>query len=810
MRSLRILLFAFFALSAEILCAQRFSLSGKITDGRNRQPLAFVNVVINEGQSGCMSDINGKYAITADEPILKVRFSSIGYETKELVLQPDTKQCNITLTPLTVQLQEVTVEAGENPAHRIIDSLMAHRKGNHPNSLDSYRYQVYDQMVFTIDSSDFDRVTSTSEIGGELKMFDSILKKNDFMVMETASEVLFMSPDKKRQNVLGTKIAGMKDPTFIYLANSLQSVTFYDETVNIAGQDYVNPISRGSKRHYFFTLEAVEPIGQGDSIYMISFHPRQGSTFKGLRGTMSVNSNGWALQSVKASPNEAEGLFTVGIQQLYEKVESHWFPKQLNILLKFPGILMEVDGQRFPMAAIGKSYLSGIEINPDLDRKQFSNIEINVEREASYRTDEFWTAHRIDSLTERVKATYLFVDSLTAGSDILDRTMNLTSKLMEGTIPIGPINLDIDNIINVSGTRGFYFGLGFSTNKRFSRFVSLNGFGGYWTRLHSADYGGGITLNLNPQRQMTLSAQVAHKSVPIGEFRGFQESYSTLSENDYKYILYENAFARQNSATLSFTSRFAQHFKAFLSLKSAHKRYLKHYFLVPSDSLAEGQFAEAEVKIRFAYKEKFLSTPEGLRSLGTVYPEMWLIYQRAFPGLLGSQFSYDRIKFQATQNIYTPYMGVAKIMLQAGYASESCPVMETFDLIGTNTPISLYAPGSFSTMQPDEFFCDRFVALFLSHNFSGMLWKTNLMWFKPELTLVTNLGWGDMRRADACPDKNFKTMEKGYFESGFVVKGLLSLPTMKLGAGVFYRYGAYASERVWDNFALKWSATFSF
>ena len=112
-------------------------------------------------------------------------------------------------------------------------------------------------------------------------------------------------------------------------------------------------------------------------------------------------------------------------------------------------------------------------------------------------------------------------------------------------------------------------------------------------------------------------------------------------------------------------------------------------------------------------------------------------------------------------------------------------------------------------MRLDEFFCDRFVALYLSHNFSGMLWKTDSEWFKPELVLITNLGWGDMPRARAYPDKNFKTMEKGYYESGFVVKGLLNLPLVKVGLGAFYRYGPYSFDNVWNNFAFKWSATFT-
>ena len=812
---LPLLLLAIILFSAETLFGQSHTLSGKITDERNRQPLAFVNVVINDGQQGVISDIDGRYSITANEPITKVKFSSIGYEPKDINLQAGQNKCNVALTPKTFELGEVTVEAGENPAHRIIDSLMAHRKANNPNSLESYSYHIYDKMVITVDSSSFGQAVAndTAMQMADLHYFDSIMKKSDLMVMETASEVMFMAPDRKLQHVLGTKIAGMKEPTFMYMVSSMQSVSFYDETVSITGTDYVNPISRGSKTRYFFTLESVHPIGQGDSLYVISFHPMRGSSFNGLRGTMTVNSDGWALQSVKASPDVQDGLFKADIQQLYQKVEGQWFPKQLNLNLIFPSMVVSMDDASFPMAAIGKSYLNDIEINPDISKRQFSDIEVKVDPDAAFRDETFWDAHRIDSLTERVKATYILVDSLTQGTDIFDRVLGLTDKLMtESALPIGWFNLDIDHIINISSTRGVYLGLGGSTNDRLSRWFSINGSFGYWTRIKSWDYGGGMKLKLNRQRQMELAFQYSHRSEPMGEFGGMLEldNGSVFSTDNYKYTFYENIRTRRDRFDLSYSTRFAHHFKAYLNLSRSHKHYTEQFYLNPSDVQTEGRFTVAELKLRFAYKEKFLSTPQGIRSLGTLYPIVWVSYQHAFPNVLGGEYEYDRFKFEASKNFYTPYLGVAKVLLQAGYATETCPVMETFNILGTYERFGLYSPGSFSTMRLDEFFCDRFVALYLSHNFSGMLWKTNSPVFKPELSIVTNIGWGDMRRAEAYPDKNFKTMEKGYFESGIVINGLLANPMAKLGLGVFYRYGPYSLPNVWDNFAWKYSASIGF
>ena len=790
------------------LTAQSHTLSGKVTDERNRQPIAFVNIVVNGGTTGGMSDIDGKYVIAATEPIRNVKFSCIGYETKVIELQADTKKLNVSMTPTTFELQEVIVEAGENPAHRIIDSLMAHRKSNNPNSLGSYRYKIYDQMVFTIDSSHFGEAMNRSAGNGDLLMFDSILKKSDLMVMETASEVLFKRPDRKLQNVLGTKVAGMKNPTFIYLVSSMQSISFYDETIDVAGAEYVNPISRGSKTHYFFTLESVSPIGQGDSLYVVSFHPMRGSTFNGLRGTMTVNSDGWALQSVKAEPDKPNGMFVANIQQLYQKIDNQWFPKQLNTNLRFPGIAVELDGNSFPMVAVGKSYLTDIEIHPEISNRVFSEIEINVHPDAGYRDETFWNDYRIDSLTERIRATYHLIDSVTEGTDIFERVLGFTDKLIgEMALPLGFLDLGIGRLVNFSFSRGWGFGLGLSTNNRLSRHIRFNGFVSYWPRMDYLDYGGGISWRINPQRQMQLDLNAAHKSDVLGEFGGLQDNTNLLAESNYKYTFYENVYVRKSHASLQFSSRFARHFKGFVGFEMSHKNYTQQFFLAPTDTLDKAVFAIAELKLRFAYNEKFLSKPDGIQSLGTTYPIVWLSYQHSFPGVLGSPFEYDRFKMEATQNIYTRYLGVAKIMLQAGYATATCPVMETFDILGTYAPLSLFSPGSFGTMRFDEFFCDRFVALYLSHNFSGMLWKPDSQWFRPELTIATNIGWGDMRRASAFPEKNFKTMERGYFESGFVVNGLLATPFTKLGAGVFYRYGPYAFDRVWDNFALKVAIT---
>ena len=798
------------AVIAECCLAQDYHIKGKITDEQNRQPLAFVNVVVNSGIAGGMSDIDGKYEISCKEPISNIKFSYIGYKSYQTSVAQGSEKLNVALTPISFELTEVTIDAGENPAHRIIDSVMAHRKENNPDNLHSYSYSMYDKMVFTIDSSALGKQRSDNTLANnDIREFTNILDRNDLMVMETSSDMFFMTPDKKLQNVTGTKVSGMKDPTFVYLVSSMQSISFYDDEVNIVGTRYVNPLSQGRKKHYFFNIESVTPIGNGDSLFTVSFHPYKDSNFKGLIGVFTINSDGWAVQSVKASPDEKGGMFTVNIQQLYGKVEGQWFPKQLNTNIVFPTIGIPFENGFLPMAAIGKSYLTDISINPELDKKMFSELAINVDPDANFRNDDYWISHRIDSLNERTQATYAFMDSLTRDNNLLDRMLWASTQIAsESEMPIGKVNLDLNRLIQMSMYRGLCFGIGLSTNNRFSRIVGLNAYCGYWASRKLFDLKGGIDFNLNPRKQAKLALSGFHCSDAIGEFN-LHEKSMVLSQNDYKYAYFQNIYGRKDGFNIELSSRFGRYFKGFLKFEFAEKEYIENRYLKePDDTHPKGTFTTAELRLRYAYKEKFISTPQGLQTLGTTYPIVWFSYQHAFNGLFGCQYEYDRFKLQVEKHFYTHYYGVSTILFQSGFVTNGAPVEETFDILATYSSSGLYAPGSFCAMRPDEFFCDRFTALYLSHNFNGMLWQPDTPWCQPELTLITNIGWGDMKRNN-LDDYSFKTMDKGYFESGIVIEGLLAMPLMKLGAGIFYRYGPYSFDKTWNNFALKWSVIFS-
>ena len=111
--------------------SQVFLVEGQVRDEATREPLAFVNIVINEGRTGISSDIDGKFSIRSSNPINTLTLSYIGYETKIFAVpQSGEEEVIITMKKREVELAEVVIYPTENPAHRIIN-LVIENKDRH-------------------------------------------------------------------------------------------------------------------------------------------------------------------------------------------------------------------------------------------------------------------------------------------------------------------------------------------------------------------------------------------------------------------------------------------------------------------------------------------------------------------------------------------------------------------------------------------------------------------------------------------------------------------------------------------------------
>ena len=796
--------------------AQIFSVNGTVLDSVTKQKLAFVNIIVNDdGTFGTTTDIDGTFSIHSKKEIKTLTFSYVGYHKKTVAIELlNNKSNKIFLQPVSYKLQEVTVFAGENPAHRIIDSVVKNRRRNNPEMLDYYSYTIYDRMVLTVDTTE---VTDSMFVD-----FGKLWRENDLMVMETVSEQFHKKPNKNKREIKANIVSGLKNPMYFYVLDGLQSSHFYNEFITVYEKNYVNPITPGSKSRYFFGLESVMPTAQGDSLYIISFKPRRGTAFDALKGVMTITSDGWAIVNVKAEAADKSNTLDVKIQQLYSKInDSVWFPVQLNtdiIFLRmyaYNGQMAIGVGQpeltNTSLNGIGKSYISNINITEPIDNKKFGNTDIEIAEDSGMKDEIYWKYYRNDSLNERILNTYKLVDTIMedAGIDLDDLMDATTSILQDGSIPWGMFNIGLSEILNYNIGNKFYLGLGLKTNEKLSKTLRFGGYYGYWFGPKHSNYGGNIDIKFNRRQDFGLQLTFDHIYKAVGDYGILNGAYNALDESCFKYH-YIKWTTLNTTASAEIYTRFAKVCKGFVRFSLSDKEMYNWYSFNNNDSIFNNKFriTTLDFKLRIAPGERYMLTNKGLATVTTGRPIIWLSYQKGLKGVLDCPFNFDKIQLQLTYSWLTRYLGKSTVTLQAGYVFGDVPLFENFNIYGNNNgDFDLYCEESFATMLVNEFICDRYALLFFNHNF-GKLFKTKYL--SPEFIFATNIGWGDIDNIQRHEGVELKSMKDGFYESGLVLDNILKISIAKLGFGAFYRYGANSFDDVADNFAYKLKISLAF
>ena len=788
----------------------KFAVSGRVVDSETHIPLAFVNIIETEGEPGATTDIDGKFTIHANHPIDTLRLSYVGYYAQIYkVPENKTQGLMIELTRRIVQLPEVVILPTENPAHRIINLVIANRDKNDPEKLPSFSYTAYDKIILTVK---MDTLVPADSLKNDTTLLEAqdFLNKQDIAIMESVTERKFMAPDKNYENVKANRVSGFKDPIFVFLISQVQSTSFYKDLFHIGDKYYVNPISKGSTSKYYFRIEDTTYTESHDTVFIISYKPRPNTNFDGMEGLLYINSNGWAIQNVIARPAEAEG-FSIKIQQMYELIDGkHWFPVQLNTdvgLLQAPTDNGKINVR---LVGIGKSYIRDIVINPELVRRQFAMLGVDVDPKANEKPESFWNAYRVDSLSQKDRRTYEFMDSIGKEAN-LDRIAKGFETVINGRIPWKFLDFDLDKLVQYNDYEGIYLGLGVHTNEKLSRIVKLGGYWGYGFGDKSAKYGGDFNVLLDRRREVSIGLTYYNDLEEFAGVRFFDDPKGILTADNWRQFLITSMNPTESiAADVNFRLLRDLKFQVELNVNSKLSTNSYRYGVTAGDGVTvltdRFDFTEVKVNLRFAFREEFITTKRTRISLGTKYPIFWVQYTKGLSGFLGGDFAYNKVDLKIEKSFYTKYFGKTSLMLKAGFADGAVPATNLFNGNGSYRPFMIYAPNSFGTMRMNEFLSDRYVALYFTHSFGKLLHKSEK--FQPEFAIVTNFAIGDLTHPENHYNIDYKTLKLGYYESGFTVNNLLNLRIYNIGIGALYRWGPYSLEFPEQNLAVKVTVIF--
>jgi len=791
-------------------------IKGRVINKATHEAMPFVNIIYNQKKEGLTTNIDGRFTIRDARKVEFLQFSYVGF--KKVLIPKDSihliKNGIVLMQEKNYKINEVIVFPGENPAHRIIKKVVTNRKLNNPGKLKTYSYTAYHKMIFTIDMKNAQKfINDTSGIGKSKKDSSTIkmkefLDKQHLFLMESISKKKFRAPGLHSEEIIASRVSGFKEPSFVILANQLQSFSFYDDMITLADSRYVNPISPGSTNKYFFNIEDTTYTERGDTVFSISFQPKKKKNFEALKGVLNINTYKYAVQSVVAEPVEPNGVLDIGIKQQYKLINNaHWFPVELNTNLIFYSLVAETGKSKFSPLGIGKTYLKDIEINKEIKRNEIGKIDFEVNKTAHKQPDSLWNSNRHDSLSAKDINTYELIDSI-GKKHKLDLKLKTFKTVMKGYIPVSFLNIDVSRMLDFNVYEGFRPGIGLFTNDKLMKNISLGGYFAYGFKDDRIKYGANLDFILSAKQDLKLNL-IYKNDLEESSGYSFLENPGLSSTESYRYWFIQNMTYNEGVA-INFQSRPFRKVKALLSVNQNNKLNTSGFFYQNENEAdlpkQKYHFLETTMQLAFTPNETlFYIDNELMNSYGST-PAVYANITKGFKNEYGD-FDYWKVEAKLLLSALTKNFGKTNLVITAGKVFGDLPYFELYNGHASYYDFTIETANSFATMRMNEFLSDQFVAVYFRQDFGSLLFKRKK--FKPEILFVSSFAYGSLEKPNLQQGIDFKTMENGYFESGILFNNLIkSSNIIGLGFGVYYRYGPYAFPDTKDNFAYKLSMTF--
>jgi len=819
-------LFCLLTLFFTLTIQAQFQLNGIVTDSNNK-PLPFATITTPDNIN-TITDVDGKFIFTPSEKATSFSVSYIGFQTK-IVAITEKRYYSVSLSQKTDDLKEVII-SNENPALTIIRKVIANKTKNNPQKkLNSFEYKSYNKLIVTANPDSIDgRIDSTAaykdfdkkriNVDSSDYKFKEIISKQHLFQTEKVSQYQFGN-NKLKETILGTKMAGFKNPIYEVIAFNLQSISIYDNKYELFETKYENPISNTATSSYNYKLLDTVNI-KGRETYMIYFKNKQNKKSSGLEGVLYIDQENFAV--AKAVMRIKGVLDISGIHEFeYVPSEKVWFQSNTTFKIvkgkndddiKILGGTIQFDGdvednfEPRKKSASDFTYLLSESNNFDIHYNTKTPIKdpslyIEIKDDANKKPEAFWNEYRKESLDLKGQKTYQLIDSLSIKKRIENR-LGFGRKIINGYIPIGPIDLDLKKIISYNNYEGFRLGLGGITNDRFSKNFRIEGYSAYGTKDGEVKYslGAGVLLDKSTNTWVngyyTDDVREIASTVFAVDKRVFK-IYDPRPINISTFYQYTAWKANVQSKIIPKTEAVFELARTYVAPQ------FDYMFNYDGKLYSSYVMTTAMVSIVWAPFSNFMQTPTGRNESEKRFPRFTFQYTQTLPDVLGNDFTFGKIDFKTEYE--KNYLNGQKtsLLLQGGYAIGNVPLTHLYNTMPNNLTketviqrITFAGRNSFETMYFNEFFSSQYIFFQIKHGFDRI---RILKKVRPSLVLVTRMAWGNMENPQQHVGPTYKTLDKGFFESGIELNKIYK----GFGLGGFYRYGPNQLLKFEDNIAVK-------
>lgn len=721
--------------------------------------------------------------------------------------------------------QKNTSKQEEN-TQKLVNNIIRIQNNNNLKATD-FSYTFYEKSIISADpdaiSARIDTLFKNKKktkfvVDSSSYKFKKIINKQHVYQTEKVSNISIIK-GKKKENIIGLKMAGLKQPVYELLGQEFMPFDLSKKHLKILQFTFLNPFTTEGSQKYKFEIKDTITTEKGKQI-LVQFESKKSLKKNKLKGAIFVNLKTFSITKSTFSIHSIINVKTETYFDWFNNGKS-WFPVSQTLLvtkgkgkhnIDFLGETIQFDNMT---STSSKKYDYSndlyVKINREFsnfvfsEKKSSQHYQIQIDKSATKTNPVFFNTIANDSVDIRSQNTYQALDSLVTATKI-EKKIYFGKKLINGQIPLGFIDVRARDIFKYNNYEGFRLGLGLSTNNRLSPYFKLFGYGAYGTKdgVFKSQLGSAFRLSKNTDTWISGSF-----TDDITEFADL-----TLFSDNKRFKLYDprpfslSTFYNHQSYELTFESKFISKIESIFKINRSRINPLFEYtFIKPNETYKVYNLTLASLSFEWSPNSKFLQAPQEILEVEKGFPKVILQISHALPNICSDNIEFTKIDARIYQEKKHLSGQKTTFLLQGGISIGNTPLSHLYSVAPNNldreailSRITFANKTSFETMYFNEFYSDRYSLFQLKHYFNKLKISKSI---KPTLVLGSKVAFGGFSHPENHIGIAFKTMEKGFYESGLELQNIFK----GFGLSTYYRYGPYQLEKFDRNIAIKLSFT---
>ncbi|MES2848217.1 MAG: DUF5686 and carboxypeptidase regulatory-like domain-containing protein [Bacteroidota bacterium] len=740
---------------------------GTVTSSKG-ELLPFSSITIKNSSIGAGANSRARFSVSVKPGIYTLLCQHIGYAAQEktVTVADSDVEINFTLEEQKLQLKEVVIKQGEDPAYAIMREAIKKRPV-YQKAVEAFTCDLYTKDMIKL------RRLPKKILGQKIPEQDREDLRLDtsgagiIYLSESVASVAMQKPDKFKMEVKSSRVSGSNGygfsfPTFINMYDN--NVVLFTEKLNPRG--FISPVADGAMFYYKYKY-----LGSfwedGKEITSIKVIPKR--DYEPLfSGTINITEGDWRIHStdlILTKKSQLEIIHTLTLTQFHMPVTAEtWRVK--NQLIHF-----ELDQLGIDAAGNFVNVYSNYNLQPAFEKKYFGNVIVKYDTGVDQRPKTYWDTIRPVPLEKEEARDYVVKDSLfevhkdslksQLTADVLNAKqgkiklfdpfwngINRTHYMRNGSYSWSvealikglEYNPAEGLVVNVTGSYDKYLSqartnMSIQPHLRYG-FSNRHLNGWLEVKFGSRDYEGmGKIRRSNWSFAGGSRVTQFNRESPI---LPLINTISTLFYGDNFMKTYENVFGN-----ISYSKRFESGLRLSVSTLYEDRKPLNNttdFTLFkkdtanltpnyPYDRIAS-QFNPHKAfligaEISFKPGQKYIQFPSSKMPVGSKYPTFTASYVKGVNNFLGSNVDFDKWRFSIFDDVNMRIAGLMKYKVAfGGFLNNRSVYIQDYqhfngnltaassDYVNSFQLVSYYA---FSNTEP------FYVEAHLEHHFNGML-----------------------------------------------------------------------------------------